>query len=414
MEARELKGLQIAASSNITQKGDTWIVPSQHSSKKYTVRLGPEPNCTCPDYETRRQACKHIYAVQLILHPQPITEVPEPVKKPTYKQAWREYNLAQTNEKAYFQGFLYTLCQGIEGLTRKPGAGRNRLSMGDMIFCAAFKTYAMFPSRRFITDLREAQRRGYISKAPHFNSIFNYLDLPEMTSCLRQLVIESSLPLQCVETDFAVDSSGFTTGRFVRWIHAKYSDPTIIEKQDWVKVHLICGVKSNIVTSVEISERHAGDSPYFKPLVEATRQNFVMNEVSADKAYSSAPNLKLVLANAAMPYIPFRSNATPSERGGSVWNRMYNYYTYQQEWFMEHYHKRSNVESTFSMIKRKFGERIKCHTKTAQVNELLCKILCHNLCCVIQSMYEFGIDVNFGTQTLEPPDQPTLKGGDYQ
>jgi transposase len=63
---------------------------------------------------------------------------------------------------------------------------------------------------------------------------------------------------------------------------------------------------------------------------------------------------------------------------------------------MRCYHRRSNVETTFSMIKAKFGERLRSKTETAQKNELLCKILAHNLCCVIQSMYELGIDVDFG------------------
>lgn len=31
----------------------------------------------------------------------------------------------------------------------------------------------------------------------------------------------------------------------------------------------------------------------------------------------------------------------------------------------------------------------------AQVNEPLYKVLCHNLCCVIQSMYELGIEPEF-------------------
>jgi hypothetical protein len=47
------------------------------------------------------------------------------------------------------------------------------------------------------------------------------------------------------------------------------------------------------------------------------------------------------------------------------------------------------------MIKRKFGERLRSKHATAQVNEVLCKILCHNLCCVVQSIYELGIDVDF-------------------
>ena len=62
---------------------------------------------------------------------------------------------------------------------------------------------------------------------------------------------------------------------------------------------------------------------------------------------------------------------------------------------MAHYHKRSNVESVFQMIKSKFGERLKSKTTTAQVNEALCKVLCHNLCVVIQSMYELNVTPEF-------------------
>jgi transposase len=63
--------------------------------------------------------------------------------------------------------------------------------------------------------------------------------------------------------------------------------------------------------------------------------------------------------------------------------------------FTNHYHKRSNVETMFSMIKGKFGERLKSKTDKAQINELLCKVLCHNLCCVIQSIYELDIEAEF-------------------
>jgi transposase len=62
---------------------------------------------------------------------------------------------------------------------------------------------------------------------------------------------------------------------------------------------------------------------------------------------------------------------------------------------MQNYHKRSNVETTFHMIKAKFGERLRSKTATAQENEALCKVLCHNLCCVIQSIYELGIEPPF-------------------
>ncbi|HEX6622861.1 MAG TPA: hypothetical protein VF064_04060 [Pyrinomonadaceae bacterium] len=35
---------------------------------------------------------------------------------------------------------------------------------------------------------------------------------------------------------------------------------------------------------------------------------------------------------------------------------------------------------------------------TAQINEVLCKVLCHNVCCLIQSVYELGIDPTFWTE----------------
>jgi len=34
------------------------------------------------------------------------------------------------------------------------------------------------------------------------------------------------------------------------------------------------------------------------------------------------------------------------------------YYNFKRDEFFAHYHKRSNVETTFSMIKSKFGERV--------------------------------------------------------
>jgi transposase len=277
-----------------------------------------------------------------------------------------------------------------------------------MIFCVAFKTYSLFSGRRFISDLRDAQARGLITRTPHFNSIFNYLELKEMTAWLKELIVTSSLPLKEIEWDFAVDSSGFSTGIYQKWSDAKWGNartmfgekvPNEVNKKDWIKVHIMCGVKTNIITAVEITDAHAGDSPQFRPLVNKTAENFPIQSVAADKAYSAEKNLKLVLVKGGQPYIDFRSNATDSNRrSGDVWRKMLRFYQYNQEIFMERYHKRSNVESTFQMVKSKFGERIRSKTKTAQVNEALCKILCHNICCVIQSMYELGIEVDFGAE----------------
>jgi len=74
---------------------------------------------------------------------------------------------------------------------------------------------------------------------------------------------------------------------------------------------------------------------------------------------------------------------------------MFHYFMYSREGFLKHYHKRSNVESTFSMMKRRFGGSVRSETDTAVVNGTLCKILCHNLVVLIHEMHELGIDPVF-------------------
>lgn len=62
---------------------------------------------------------------------------------------------------------------------------------------------------------------------------------------------------------------------------------------------------------------------------------------------------------------------------------------------MQYYHKRSNVETTFMMIKTKFGDSLRSKTTRAMINEALCKVLCHNICCLINAMYELGLKPKF-------------------
>ena len=409
MDAREIKGLEIAAKSKLTRRGGMWLVPSQSGiQEKYSVAMSEEkPECTCRDYEFRNENCKHIFAVQYTIEREQISDgqtvVTETVKvvRKTYMQNWPAYNAAQTHEKSELQALLYELCRSVEEPEQK--RGRPRLSVADTIFSSVFKIYSTVSGRRFSTDLREAKERGYLSKLPHYNSVFRYLESEALTPYLYGLIGLTSLPLRSVETDFAVDSSGFSTGQFMRWFDVKYGKKE--DRRMWLKVHLMCGVKTNIVTSVEISDAYANDYNFFKPLADQTAERgFKMAEISADKAYLGGTNILTAMRHGAMPYIPFKSNSTAGMTNStysaksSVWTRMFHFYNLHREEFLQHYHKRSNVETTFHMIKAKFGQRLRSKTLTAQINEALCKVLCHNLCVVIQSAHELGIETNFGAE----------------
>ena len=97
---------------------------------------------------------------------------------------------------------------------------------------------------------------------------------------------------------------------------------------DWVKAHAICGVKTNIVTAVEIRGKDAQDAPLLPDLLNTTAERFTMREVSADKVYVSFDNLAEVVRHGAVPYIPFKSNHTA--RMGGLWAKMFHYYNFNR------------------------------------------------------------------------------------
>jgi transposase len=169
----------------------------------------------------------------------------------------------------------------------------------------------------------------------------------------------------------------------------------------WVKVHMACGVKTNVVTAVRILDKDAADSPQFVPLIKETRRSFDISEVSADKAYASLENFEEIAGMGGTLFAAFKSNTTGGV--GGMFEKMFHYFQFRREEFLEHYHKRSNIESTFSAIKRKFGDSVRSKTDTAMVNEVLCKVLCHNICCLIQEQCELGIEPVFWSEGTEKP-----------
>lgn len=175
-----------------------------------------------------------------------------PARK-TYSQDWVSYDKAQKCEKSEFQYLLAELCKGIGELSQT--FGRPRLPFEDMIFSCVFKVYSTFSGGRFNTDLSEAKTKGFLERTPHYKSISRYFGMEVWTPYLKMLIEESSLPLVEIEKSFAVDASGLGTSGGFTWLHAKYTESRLINKKDWLKIHICCGAKTNIISAVEVIER---------------------------------------------------------------------------------------------------------------------------------------------------------------
>jgi transposase len=223
------------------------------------------------------------------------------------------------------------------------------------------------------------------------NKVNIILESKDITPHLQTLIALSASPLKAIETEFAVDSSGFSVSKFVRWFDEKYGRER--SGKDWIKVHIACGVKTNVITAAAIYGRDANDCPILPELVKATAQRFTINEVSADKGYLSAENVEVIEAVGGTPFIAPKANTTGA--AGGLFEKMVHYYQFRRDEFLQHYHKRSNVESTISAVKRKFGDNVRSRSENAKVNEALAKLVCFNLTRVILSQCELGIEAVF-------------------
>jgi hypothetical protein len=309
--------------------------------------------------------------------------------------------LAQSIEKDRLQELLFDLCAGVAEPERPVTRGQKPHLVRDAIFSMVFKVYSTVSSRRFSSDLREAYRRGHITTEIPGVKTTAFMENAAFTPILKVLIAKSATPLRSVEKDFAIDSSGFSTNKFERWYDQKYGVTRL--KPVWVKAHLCSGVKTNVVTAVRILDKDAADCPQFVPLVTETRKQFIIGEVSADKAYASVENFEAVAECGGTAFLAFKKSTTGAV--GGLFEKMFHYFQFKQEEYMAHYHKRSNVETTFSMVKRKFGDSVRSKNDVAMVNEVLCKLLCHNLCCLIQEQCELGIEAVFwkdGETTADP------------
>jgi transposase len=413
MDIQKQKAQELADRGRCVQQADgTWIVFSLNSTNRYKVVLyGADPStgamrrhtCTCPHYELIQAPCKHIRACLSVKTQDridrdrgnpPRERVPdgEPIayKRPTYAQPdWNAYTESQCNEKVEFLSLLRDLCSVIVEPENKPGKGRPPVPLSVQVFGACFKVWSGLSGRRFMTDAQEAHKRGYVGEAVHFNAIARFFEDDRSTALLKELVNMSALPLKGLESQFAADSTGFSGCRFARWYDQKYG--RMHREHVWVKAHAMIGTHTNCITAAEVLAEESNDSPQLPPLVKKTAVGFKIKEVSTDKAYTSLANFEAVNEVGGTLYSAFKVDATGAV--GGMFREMYHRFCLHKEEYMRHCHRRSNAESTFSAVKRLFGDSVRSKTDTAMTNEVYAKFICYNLTCIIHMACELGIDI---------------------
>ena len=314
IRGRQQRGLAIAvlAQEHIRADKFGYKVPSQSGNGVYLVNLDDGPYCTCMDFEKRGLACKHVFAVEALLQRSERLDE-EPPQAVRIAQPWAAYNNAQIHEGELFAVLLRSLCDIVP---QPPQAnGRPRLPLSDMLYGMGLKVYSTLSTRRAMSGIRDAVADGRMGKEPSFSTPIRYFEREDVTPVLRQLIQASALPLRGAELDFAIDSSGFATTAYNRWFEHKWGHVESKKAVKWAKLHVMCGVQSNIITAADATASMSADSPYLADFVRITAENFPVRDVSADMAYSSRKNLHAVADVGGTPYIPFKTGAVAKPKG---------------------------------------------------------------------------------------------------
>jgi len=223
----------------------------------------------------------------------------------------------------------------------------------------------------------------------------------------------SSLSLASVNGySIAVDSTWFNGSRSTRQDDNDFRGQS---EPRQVKLHFACCPRTHVITAALVLDRDSDDGNQLPELLDTSARNRAIHEVLADKGYSEVENLEKIASIGALAFISFPERKPPKDgkpsrpNPSAIWRAALLCYNSHREYFLKFYHQRSNAETVVSMLidnnlgcvsGKRTPPTLRSKNVTAMKNEVYCMVICHNIWCTINSIYEHGNEVNLLSQHL--------------
>lgn len=292
------------------------------------------------------------------------------------------YNLIQENEFLNFFEFVRFLSNKV---------CKNK-KMKCVITCLLiwhkFPNLSVRRARSFLLFMRKFNIINV--RMPCFKTLSNYREDSSLQEILDELIERSSKPLSVIEHDFATDSTGIRTKLFSTWFSLRCKRR--IRKRDHLTVHASVGVKSKIVTALNIETRQGKDNIIFREHVDKTSRNFTINEWSGDGMYWCKKNCGKIAEAGGKPYFKCKSSWNGKQDGFPSWKKMNLFAKQNIEQYKKHYHKRSNIESANMSKKMIHGDKAYSKLKSSRINEETLRWINHNISVLNRAIYEWNIN----------------------
>ena len=229
---------------------------------------------------------------------------------------------------------------------------------------------------RVLFHLPYRQTEGFLRALRRFDSRIQVPDYSTIDRRVNKLDVKLDKEGYGDDIVIAVDASGIKVSNRGDWIRHKWK-----VKRGYLKIHIAVDTKSKKITSMNVTSEKVSDSKLLKKLVDETIQKAKVNKVLADGAYDSKKNFRYLTEKKIDPVIKVRKN-TSSKAGGCIPRKLVaqEYLRNPEAWKRNHgYGQRWMVESTFSSLKRTFGEYVSARKLRNMENEMMIKASLYNL-----------------------------------
>jgi hypothetical protein len=179
-----------------------------------------------------------------------------------------------------------------------------------------------------------------------------------------------------------VDSTGIkVTNRGLQWMSDKWNT----QKKGYLKTHVAVNIKTKEILALEVTDEKIHDSKMLKKLINQVLKikphRIKIRSVLADGAHDTNKNFQYLEDKKITPRIKVRKNSIVSSRNNKLRNKEGRLQTKDLlKWKKKRkYGHRWMIETTFSSLKRMFGEHVAATRFQNMVKEMMIKGLLYNL-----------------------------------
>jgi len=179
-----------------------------------------------------------------------------------------------------------------------------------------------------------------------------------------------------------IDASGIRIiGRSI-WYSLRVKKP--ISRRECDKVHLASCSDTMLILNWFITEGKKNDCPFFVRLLTPFQW---LGRVVADAGYLSRKNYQYVADKNGSAFIPFKKNSTAKPKNNQAWKAAFFLWKILPSVFKGIYNQRSKIECVFSVLKKKWGDKLYSKKSYNRRREMALRFIAYNIRLVIMLNY---------------------------